>query len=75
MVKKNKSPSTQETQVQSLSLEDTLEKEMATHASILAWNKEKQQRRPRKMDFSTKEGLSPRQKLNRNLRKRKRKKG
>ena len=27
----------QETQVQSLSLEDTLEKEMATHPSILAW--------------------------------------
>ena len=27
----------QETQVQSLSQEDTLEKEMATHSSILAW--------------------------------------
>ena len=27
----------QETQVQSLGLEDTLEKEMATHSSILAW--------------------------------------
>ena len=28
---------TQETQVQSLSQEDPLEKEMATHSSILAW--------------------------------------
>ena len=28
---------TQETQVQSLGREDTLEKEMATHSSILAW--------------------------------------
>ena len=28
---------TQETQVQSLSWEDSLEKEMATHSSILAW--------------------------------------
>ena len=27
----------QDTQVQSLSPEDTLEKEMATHSSILAW--------------------------------------
>ena len=27
----------QETQVQSLGLEDPLEKEMATHSSILAW--------------------------------------
>ena len=27
----------QETQVQSLCLEDSLEKEMATHSSILAW--------------------------------------
>ena len=27
----------QETQVQSLGLEDALEKEMATHSSILAW--------------------------------------
>ena len=27
----------QETQVQSLSQEDPLEKEMATHSSILAW--------------------------------------
>ena len=27
----------QETQIQSLGLEDPLEKEMATHASILAW--------------------------------------
>ena len=27
----------QDTQVQSLSLEDPLEKEMATHSSILAW--------------------------------------
>jgi len=30
-------PSMQETQVQSLGQEDTLEKEMATHSSILAW--------------------------------------
>ena len=30
-------PAMQETQVQSLGLEDSLEKEMATHSSILAW--------------------------------------
>ena len=30
-------PVMQETQVQSLGREDTLEKEMATHSSILAW--------------------------------------
>ena len=30
-------PVTQETQVQSLGQEDPLEKEMATHSSILAW--------------------------------------
>jgi len=30
-------PAIQETQVQSLSQEDPLEKEMATHSSILAW--------------------------------------
>ena len=30
-------PAVQETQVQSLGQEDPLEKEMATHASILAW--------------------------------------
>ena len=30
-------PATQETQVQSLGQEDPLEKEMATHSSILAW--------------------------------------
>ena len=30
-------PTTQETQVQSLGQEDTLEKEMAIHSSILAW--------------------------------------
>ena len=30
-------PAMQETQVQSLFQEDPLEKEMATHASILAW--------------------------------------
>ena len=30
-------PAMQETQVQSLSGEDTLEKGMATHSSILAW--------------------------------------
>ena len=30
-------PAVQETQVQSLGREDPLEKEMATHASILAW--------------------------------------
>ena len=28
----------QETQVQSLGWEDSLEKEMATHSSVLAWN-------------------------------------
>ena len=30
-------PATQETQVRSLGWEDPLEKEMATHSSILAW--------------------------------------
>ena len=30
-------PAVQETRVQSLSQEDPLEKEMATHSSILAW--------------------------------------
>ena len=30
-------PAVQETQVQSLGWEDTLEKEVATHSSILAW--------------------------------------
>ena len=30
-------PTVQETQVQSLGREDLLEKEMATHSSILAW--------------------------------------
>ena len=30
-------PAMQETQVQSLGWEDTLEEEMATHSSILAW--------------------------------------
>ena len=30
-------PAKQETQVQSLGQEDPLEKEMATHSSILAW--------------------------------------
>ena len=30
-------PALQETQVQSLGWEDSLEKEMATHSSILAW--------------------------------------
>ena len=30
-------PAIQKTQVQSLSLEDPLEKEMATHSSILDW--------------------------------------
>ena len=30
-------PAKQETQVQSLGREDPLEKEMATHSSILAW--------------------------------------
>ena len=30
-------PATQETLVQSLGQEDPLEKEMATHSSILAW--------------------------------------
>ena len=31
------SPATQETGVQSLGREDNLEREMATHSSILAW--------------------------------------
>ena len=31
-------PAVQETQVQSQGREDPLEKEMATHSSILAWN-------------------------------------
>ena len=31
-------PTMQETRVQSLGQEDLLEKEMATHSSILAWN-------------------------------------
>ena len=31
-------PAMRETWVQSLSQEDSLEKEMATHSSILAWN-------------------------------------
>ena len=31
-------PAKQETQVQSLGQEDPLEKEMATHSSILAWS-------------------------------------
>ena len=35
-MKKNP-PVTQETQVRSLSREDPLEKEIATHSSILAW--------------------------------------
>ena len=30
-------PAMQETQVQSLGWEDSLEKEMATHSSVLAW--------------------------------------
>ena len=30
-------PAMQETEIQSLSQEDPLEKEMATHSSILAW--------------------------------------
>ena len=33
----NSLPATQETQVQSLTGEDSLEKEMATHSNILAW--------------------------------------
>ena len=32
-----KPPAMQETQVQSLNLEDPLQKEVATHSSILAW--------------------------------------
>ena len=35
--KKNNLPAMWETRVQSLSQEDLLEKEMATHSSILAW--------------------------------------
>ena len=34
-------PAMQETQVQSLGLEDPLEQEMATHSSILAWEIQK----------------------------------
>ena len=38
MVKKKKNlPAMWETKVQSLGLEDLLEKEIATHSSILAW--------------------------------------
>ena len=38
MAQRVKNPLTmQETQVQSLDWEDSLEKEMATHSSILAW--------------------------------------
>ena len=37
MVKKKNLSAKQETWVQSLSWEDALEKEMATHSSILAW--------------------------------------
>ena len=33
----NKLPALQETQVQSLGWEDPLEKEVATHSSVLAW--------------------------------------
>ena len=33
----NNPPAMQETRVQSLGREDSLEKEMATHSSILAW--------------------------------------
>ena len=33
-------PAMQETGVQSLSQEDTLEKEMVTHSSVLAWEEE-----------------------------------
>ena len=33
----NNLPARQETQVQSLGQEDPLEKEMATHSSVLAW--------------------------------------
>ena len=33
----NNLPAMQETRVQSLSWEDTLEKEMATHSSVLGW--------------------------------------
>ena len=35
--KKKNPPAMQETQVQSLSQEGALEKEMATHSNILAW--------------------------------------
>ena len=34
----NRLPTMQETRVQSLGREDLLEKEMATHSSILAWS-------------------------------------
>ena len=40
-------PATQESRVQSLGQEDPLEKEMATHSNILAWeNKSHGQRSP-----------------------------
>ena len=42
-------PAVQETQVQSLVWEDLLEKEMATHSSILAW----------KIPWTKKPGYSP----------------
>ena len=37
-------PAMQETQVQSLGREDPLEKEMATHSSVLAWEISRGQR-------------------------------
>ena len=39
-------PAVQETQVQSLGQEDPLEKEMATHSSILAWESHGQRSLP-----------------------------
>ena len=39
-----KLPAMQETQIQSLGQEDSLEKEMAAHSSILAWKKSHGQR-------------------------------
>ena len=45
-------PAMQETQVQSLSQEDPLKKEMATHSSILAWEIPwtEEPRRPQSME-------------------------
>ena len=57
-------PAVQETQVQSLGQKDPLEKEMATHSSILAWKipwteEPGRQRKPiRSMELSNSLGFS-----------------